>query len=64
MKVKKAKAMWAMKAAKDTSEESDDPARREDFLGRTKTRLELWEEHLKDPIFSIKKSLIAWIITT
>ena len=26
----KAKALWAMKAAKDTSEEYDDPARRED----------------------------------
>ena len=27
-----------------------DPARKDNILGRNKTRLELWEEHLKDPI--------------
>ena len=44
----KAKALWAMKAVKDRCGEYFDPARKEDILGRTKTRLELWEEHLKD----------------
>ena len=48
----KAKALWKMKAAKD---------RREDFydniLGRNNTRLELWEEHLKDPIVALDKAL-------
>ena len=46
-----------MKAAKDRSEEDYDPARREDILGRKRTRLELWEEHLKDPKCSLGKSL-------
>ena len=45
----KAKALWAMKAASDRGEEQYDPARKEEILGRTTTRLELWEEHLKDP---------------
>ena len=26
-------------------------------LGRNKTRLELWEEHLKDPIVALDKAL-------
>ena len=34
VKVKKAKALWATKAAKDRSEEYYDPARKEDILGR------------------------------
>ena len=33
------------------------PAREEDILGRTKTRLDLWEEHLKDPIIALEKTL-------
>ena len=27
------------------------------MLGRTKTRLELWEEHLKDPVAALEKAL-------
>ena len=27
------------------------------FFGRNKTRLELWEEHLKDPVVALDKSL-------
>ena len=38
----KAKALWAKKEAKDRNEEYWDPARKEDILARTKTRLELW----------------------
>ena len=37
----KAKALWAMKAAWDRSEEVHDPARKEDILDRTITRLNL-----------------------
>ena len=53
----KAKALWAMKAAKDRREEFNYPARKDDVLGRNKTRLELWEEHLKDPIVALDKAL-------
>ena len=49
----KAKALWAMKAAKDRRKEFCDPARKENILGWNKTRLELWEEHLKDPIAAL-----------
>ena len=49
----KAKALWAMKAAWDRGEEHCDPAREEGILGRT--RLDLWEEHYKDPI-----AALAW----
>ena len=52
-----AKALWAMKAAKDRKEEFYDPAREEDISRRNKTRLELWEEHLKDPIAALDKAL-------
>ena len=45
-----------MKAAWDRGEEYFDPAR-EDILERTETRLELWEEHLKDPIAALAKAL-------
>ena len=34
-----------------------DPARKEDILGRTRTRLEVWEEHLKDPMAALAKAL-------
>ena len=36
MRVKKAKALWAMKAAKDRSEENYDAARKEDISGKNK----------------------------
>ena len=53
----KAKALCAMKAAWDRSEDCYDPARKEDILGRTRTRLVLWEEHLRDPIVALAKAL-------
>ena len=37
----KAKDLWAMKAAKDRSEEYYDPARKDNILRRKETRLEL-----------------------
>ena len=49
----KAKAFWATKA-KDREEEFFDLARKDNIWGRTQTRLELWEEHLKDPITADK----------
>ena len=53
----KAKALWGMKVAWDRGEEYYDPPRKEDILGRTKTRLDLWEEHLKDPVAALAKAL-------
>ena len=53
----KAKALWAMKAAKEREKEYYDSARKDNILGRGKTRLELWEEHLKDPIVALDKAL-------
>ena len=52
----KARALWAMKAAKDRREEFYDPAREDNVLERSKTRLELWKEHLKDPIAALDKA--------
>ena len=46
-----------MKAAKDRGDEFHDSARKENILGRKQTRLELWEEHLKDPIIALDKAL-------
>ena len=57
VRVKKAKAFRVMKAAKDTGEDHHDPARKENILGRKETRLELWEEHVKDPIIALDKAL-------
>ena len=51
-----AEALGAMKAARDRDEEFHDPARKEDILGRTKTRLVLWEEHLTDPVSALEKA--------
>ena len=45
-----------MKAAKDAGEEYYDPTREDNILGRNKTRLALWEEHLKDPIVALDKA--------
>ena len=53
----KAEALWAMKAAKDRKEEFYDLAREEDISRRNKTRLELCEEHLEDPIAALGKAL-------
>ena len=46
-----------MKAAKDRREDFYDPDRKDNILGRNRTRLELWEEHLKDPIVALDKAL-------
>ena len=43
-----------MKAAKDSGEEYYDPTLEDNILGRNRTRLALWEEHLKDPTQSAK----------
>ena len=51
----KAKARWKMKAAKDAGEEYYDPTHADNILGRNKTRLALWEEHLEDPIVALEK---------
>ena len=53
----KAKALWEMKAARDGGDDFYDPERKDKILGRSKTRLELWEEHLKDPIVALDKAL-------
>ena len=57
MEVKKTKALWKMKAARDSGDNFYDPERKDNILGRNKTRLELWEEHLKDPIVVLDKTL-------
>ena len=46
-----------MKAAMDAREEHYDPEREDSILGRNKTRLALWEEHLKDPRVALGKAL-------
>ena len=46
-----------MKAAKDRREEFNDLARKDNILGRNKTQLKLWEEHLKSPIVALDKAL-------
>ena len=53
----KGKALWAMKAAKHRMEEFYDPVRKDNILGGNKTRLELLEEHLNDPIVALDKAL-------
>ena len=50
-----AKALWAMKAAKDRKKEYYDTARKNNIVGRKQTTLELWEEHLKDTIIASDK---------
>ena len=57
MEVKKAEAFWKMKAARDSGEDFCDPERKDNILGRNLTRLELWEEHLKDPIVALDEAL-------
>ena len=53
----KARDLWKMKAAKDRRGEFYDPERKDNILGRNKTRLGLWEEQLKDPIVAFDKAL-------
>ena len=56
VRVKRQKALRALKAADDREEQHYDPARKDNILGRKMTRLELWEEHLKDPIIALDKA--------
>ena len=56
MKNQKAKALRTMKAAKDRGEEYF-PERKDNILGRGRRRLELWREHLKDPIVALDKAV-------
>ena len=53
----KSESFWKMKAARDGGDDFYDPERKNNMLGRNKTRLELWEEHLKDPIVALDKAL-------
>ena len=53
----KTKALWKIKAAKDAGEEYFDSTREDNIKGRNKTRLALWEEHLKDPLVALDKAL-------
>ena len=57
MKIKEQKALWKMKETRESGEEDNDPARKDNISGRNKTRLELWDEHLKDPLVALDK---AW----
>ena len=50
----KAKALWAMKAAKDREEESYDPQ-------RNQIRLGLWEVQLRNPVAALAKAVECWI---
>ena len=52
----KAKALWKVKAGRDSGEDFYDPERKDNILGRNKTRLELWEEHFKDQIVALEKA--------
>ena len=54
---KKAKSLWKMKAARDSGEDFNDPERKDNIWRKNSTRLELWEEHLKDPIVALDKAL-------
>ena len=42
---------------RERKEEFYDPAREEDISKRNSTRLELWDEHLKDPIAALDKAV-------
>ena len=53
----KAKTLWKMKAARESGTDFYDTEREDNILGRNETRLELWEEHLKDPIVALDKAL-------
>ena len=53
----KAKIVWKMKAARGQWRGFYDPERKDNILGRGKTRLELWKEPVKDPIVALDKAL-------
>ena len=50
----KSKSSLEMKAAKDKGEEFRDAERKDNI---NETRLEVWREHLKDPIVALDKAL-------
>ena len=52
----KARALWAMKAAWDRGENVMIQLAKKIFFCRTTNRLEMWEEHLKDPMAALAKS--------
>ena len=53
-----AKALWAVKAAKDRRINSTTQPAKKTFWGEgNRRRLELWEEYLKDPIRALDKAL-------
>ena len=54
-KSQKARALWTVKTAKDRGEDFYDAERKDNILGRNKSRLNLWEERLKDPIAALDK---------
>ena len=55
------KAAGAKKPSESQSQEQGEefhaPVRKDDILGRKQTTLELWEEHLKDPVIALDKAL-------
>ena len=53
----KSKSPFRLKAAKDCVEGFCDPARNDNILGRKHSRLELWEDPLKDPIEALDEAL-------
>ena len=63
MRVKKAKALSAMPAAWDRGEEYCDPARKEDILGRTRTRLDFGKNISMSRLRPWQKRWNAWNIS-
>ena len=53
----KRKPFWKMKATKDAGEKYNDPEREEDIVRRNRTRLALWEQHLKNPTVAPDEAL-------
>ena len=53
----KAKALWKMTAARDRREDIYYPDRAYNIMGRKKTRLDLLEEQLKDPMVALEKAM-------
>ena len=55
----KARALCKMKVARDSGEDFYDPERNDNIWKENETRLELWEEHLTDPIVALDKALMC-----
>ena len=58
----KARAMWAMRAAKDREAKCYDPNHHKDNQDRNQSRLGVWEVHLKSPVAALAKVLecLVW----